>query len=57
MAQEEYGEKPGIVIIPIGINYGHYQNFRSTLLINYGKPIEVVRILSMYTQKIPGSGH
>ncbi len=49
MAQEEYGEKQGIVIVPLGINYGHYQNFRSTLLINYGKPIEVSDYYSVYT--------
>jgi 1-acyl-sn-glycerol-3-phosphate acyltransferase len=50
MAQEEYGEKPGIVIIPLGINYGHYQNFRSTLLINYGKPIEVAEYYPAYAE-------
>ncbi len=50
MAQEEYGEKQGIVIVPLGINYGHYQNFRSTLLINYGKPIEVSEYFSVYAE-------
>lgn len=50
MAQQEYGEKQGIVIIPLGINYGHYQNFRSTLLINYGKPIEVAEYYSVYAE-------
>jgi 1-acyl-sn-glycerol-3-phosphate acyltransferase len=50
MAQEEYGEKQGIVIIPLGINYGHYQNFRTTLLINYGKPIEVAEYYSAYAE-------
>jgi 1-acyl-sn-glycerol-3-phosphate acyltransferase len=50
MAQQEYGEKQGIVIIPLGINYGHYQNFRSTLLINYGKPIEVAEYFHVYAE-------
>ncbi len=50
MAQEEYGDKQGIVIVPLGINYGHYQNFRSTLLINYGKPIEVSEYYSVYDE-------
>jgi 1-acyl-sn-glycerol-3-phosphate acyltransferase len=50
MAQEEFGEKQGIVIIPLGINYGHYQNFRSTLLVNYGKPIEVAEYYAAYTE-------
>ena len=49
IAQEEYGEKQGVVIIPLGINYGHYQNFRSTLLINFGKPIEVADYYRVYT--------
>jgi 1-acyl-sn-glycerol-3-phosphate acyltransferase len=53
MAQEEYGEKQGIVIIPLGINYGHYRNFRSTLLINYGKPIEVAEYYRVYAEN-PG---
>jgi 1-acyl-sn-glycerol-3-phosphate acyltransferase len=53
MAQEQYGEKRGIVIIPLGINYGHYQNFRSTLLINYGKPIQVSEYYSVYAEN-PG---
>ncbi|MBN1415567.1 MAG: 1-acyl-sn-glycerol-3-phosphate acyltransferase [Bacteroidales bacterium] len=41
LAQEKYGEKPAVKILPIGLDYGHYQKFRSTLFINYGKPIEV----------------
>ena len=53
MAQAEYGDKQGIVIVPLGINYGHYQNFRSTLLINYGKPIEVSEYYSVYDEN-PG---
>jgi len=41
MAQEYYGANPGVKIIPIGYDYGHYQNFRTTLFVNVGKPIEV----------------
>jgi 1-acyl-sn-glycerol-3-phosphate acyltransferase len=40
-AQEDYGTKPGIKIIPVGIDYSHYQKFRQTQLINFGEPIEV----------------
>jgi len=40
-AQEEYGEKLGVKIVPVGIDYGHYQNFRTTLLVNVGQPIEI----------------
>lgn len=53
MAQEEYGVKQGIVIIPLGINYGHYRNFRSTLLVNIGKPIEVSEYYNVYAEN-PG---
>jgi len=53
IAQEEYGEKNGIKIIPLGINYGHYQHFRSTLLVNFGKPIEVAEYYSLYAEN-PG---
>jgi 1-acyl-sn-glycerol-3-phosphate acyltransferase len=41
MAQEDYGDKSGVKIVPIGIDYGHYQHFRTTLFVNIGKPIEV----------------
>jgi 1-acyl-sn-glycerol-3-phosphate acyltransferase len=41
MAQETYGENPAVKIVPVGFDYSHYQKFRSTLFINYGKPIEI----------------
>jgi 1-acyl-sn-glycerol-3-phosphate acyltransferase len=41
MAQETYGETPAVKIVPVGIDYSHYQKFRSTLFMNYGKPIEI----------------
>ena len=41
MAQETYGDKPAVKIVPVGFDYSHYQKFRSTLFINYGKPIEI----------------
>jgi 1-acyl-sn-glycerol-3-phosphate acyltransferase len=47
-AQEEYGEKPYVKIIPIGYDYGHYQHFRSTLFVNFGKPIEVAAFFPLY---------
>ncbi|MBI9032836.1 MAG: 1-acyl-sn-glycerol-3-phosphate acyltransferase [Bacteroidales bacterium] len=31
----------GLVVIPVGINYSHYSNFRTDLLIEYGKPISL----------------
>lgn len=49
-AQEDYKEKPGVKIVPIGLDYGHYSNFRTTLLINVGKPIEVSEYYPQYTK-------
>ncbi|MCG8696847.1 MAG: 1-acyl-sn-glycerol-3-phosphate acyltransferase [Bacteroidales bacterium] len=40
-AQEEYKDKPGVKIYPAGVDYGCYPKFRNTLLVQYGKPIEV----------------
>lgn len=48
LAQEKFGDEPGVKILPIGIDYGHYQNFRSTLFINIGKPIEVSDFYGAY---------
>jgi hypothetical protein len=49
MAQEDFGTKSGVKIVPVGIDYGHYQNFRSTLLVNIGKPMEVSEYYSTYS--------
>ncbi|MBN2612299.1 MAG: 1-acyl-sn-glycerol-3-phosphate acyltransferase [Bacteroidales bacterium] len=40
-AQEDYRHQKGVKIVPVGIDYGHYTNFRSTIFVNIGKPIEV----------------
>ncbi len=49
-AQEVYGEKPGIKIVPVGIDYGHYQNFRTTLLVNVGQPVEISEYSRLYRE-------
>jgi 1-acyl-sn-glycerol-3-phosphate acyltransferase len=49
MAQEDFGTKSGVKIVPVGIDYGHYQNFRSTLLVNIGKPMEVSEYYNTYS--------
>lgn len=48
--QEEYGLKPGVKIIPVGIDYGHYQKFRNTQLIVVGDPIEVCEYWQEYAE-------
>jgi hypothetical protein len=47
-AQEKYGNEPGIKIVPIGVDYGHYQHFRTTLFVNIGEPIEVSELSEEY---------
>ena len=48
--QEEYRDKHGVQIIPVGIDYSHYQKFRQTLLINIGQPIEVSEYWKLYEE-------
>lgn len=50
LAQAKYGKQPGVRIIPVGIDYGHYQNFRTTLLVNVGEPIEVSDLYETYLE-------
>ena len=40
-AQEKYGNKPGVKIMPAGLDYEHYQKFGKRLTVIYGEPIEV----------------
>lgn len=52
-AQESYGENPGVVIIPVGIDYSNYSNFRSKLFVQYGEGIEVNEFYSSYLENQP----
>jgi 1-acyl-sn-glycerol-3-phosphate acyltransferase len=40
-AQAELAHGSSVKIVPVGINYSHYQNFRSKIAINFGKPIDI----------------
>ncbi|NLJ08059.1 MAG: hypothetical protein GX437_10350 [Sphingobacteriales bacterium] len=40
-AEEENNFNLGIEILPAGIDYGSFYNFRTTLFVNFGKPIKV----------------
>ncbi|OQX96625.1 MAG: hypothetical protein B6I20_14220 [Bacteroidetes bacterium 4572_117] len=42
------GFKLGTQIVPVGINYSNYWNFRSTVLVNYGKPIRVDKYKELF---------
>ncbi len=50
MAQEFYKNNQGVKIVPVGIDYSNYQKFRSTLFINYGKPVEVSEYYNLYAE-------
>ena len=49
-AQEPYGNKPFVKIIPTGLDMGHYVKQNQTLLINYGDPIEVSDFWDLYQE-------
>lgn len=40
-AQEQLGERRDVCIVPIGIEYGNYYRFRSTVFIQVGEPISI----------------
>ena len=40
-ANRQFGHEKPVYIVPVGLEYGDYFRFRSTILINYGKPINV----------------
>ena len=52
-AQENYGENPGVVIVPVGIDYSNYTNFRGKLFLQYGEPIEVSEYYGAYLENQP----
>lgn len=39
-----------IKIIPVGLDYSNYENFRSTLMVNFGKPISVSDFYDRYKE-------
>jgi 1-acyl-sn-glycerol-3-phosphate acyltransferase len=47
-AEEKNGFKLGVKVIPIGINFANYWNFRSDILINFGKPIDLDEYNEIY---------
>ena len=49
-AQEEYGNKPFVKILPVGFDVGHYIKQNQTLLIQYGKPIELSEYWDAYKE-------
>jgi 1-acyl-sn-glycerol-3-phosphate acyltransferase len=52
-AQEKYGDQPGVVIVPVGIDYSKYTIFRGKLFLQFGEPIEVSEYYTAYTENQP----
>lgn len=40
-AQEDHGSKPFVKIVPVGLDFGDYIKQNTSLLVHYGKPIEI----------------
>ncbi len=49
-AQEKFGDQKAVKILPVGIDYGHYQNFRTTIFVNVGEPIEIADFHKEYVE-------
>ena len=45
-ANAKFGDKKPVYILPVGIEYGDYFRYRSTYIVNYGKPINVTEFLA-----------
>ena len=44
-ANDKFGDKKLVYIVPVGIEYGDYFRYRSTCMITYGKPINVTEFI------------
>ena len=47
-ANRQFGHEKPVYIVPVGLEYGDYFRFRSTLLISFGKPINVTEYVKKY---------
>jgi 1-acyl-sn-glycerol-3-phosphate acyltransferase len=53
LTQEELGESVPVQMVPVGLDYHHYQNFRRPLLVQFGDPIDVSGFLPLYRENKP----
>lgn len=44
-ANKQFGKEKPIYIVPVGLEYGDYFRFRSTVVVSFGKPINVTEYL------------
>jgi len=52
-AQEKHKDEDFVQIVPVGLDYENYTNFRSKIFINYGKPISVGKFYNDYVEDSP----
>ena len=45
-ANARFGDKRPVYIVPVGLEYGDYFRYRSTCIVNYGKPINVTKFVA-----------
>ena len=50
-ANKQFGDKSPVYIIPTAIEYGDYFRYRSTAMINFGKPINVTEFFKNTTEE------
>ena len=50
-ANKQFGDQSPVYIIPTAIEYGDYFRFRSTAMINFGKPINVTEFMKNTTEE------
>ena len=50
-ANKQFGDQSPVYIVPTAIEYGDYFRYRSTAMINFGKPINVTEFLKNSTEE------
>ena len=48
-ANDTFGNKMPVYIVPVGIEYGHFFRYRSSLLLQVGEPINVTQFVEKHT--------
>ena len=57
MAEEATNYTLGVKIVPVGINYQDYYDFRTDAMINFGKPINVEDYSALYKENPQKANH
>lgn len=49
-AEAKFGKERPVYVIPVGLEYGDYFRYRSSSLVNYGKPINVAEFIKEHPE-------